>query len=66
MYFGVIELESPPYLAVVRVTAQNAETAKLKYEKYCDEIGGYIVQLYPVNDEIIKKFGVAYKNAKTI
>lgn len=55
LYFGIYETESYPYRHGVNVYGDTIKEIKNKYEEYVQENSGYIVNLYPMNNEANKE-----------
>lgn len=66
-FFGKIELEKAPYITGVNVVAETVEQAMSIYEEYCNRIGGYIINLYPMSNSRNRDlFGSLSAVSKTI
>ena len=55
-YYGMVEVRRLPYFENVRIFAADVASAKAAYESYCAKIGGYVWNLYPVNEGNRAKF----------
>ena len=50
-YFGIYEIERPPFRKCLNVTGKTVEEVKRKYENFVEKNHAYIIDLYPMDNK---------------